>query len=275
MNFQLISILAMLCDPLTKGLLGRFGSASMVGYYEMANRLVQQFRSIIVNANQVLVPAFAHIKELEPEKIRIVYLKSYRLLFFISMPLFSTLIIGAPVISELWIGRNESAFITPMIILSIGWFINTLCVPAYYAGLGTGELRWNVISHGAMAILNIGLGFILGQRFGGLGVIAGWALALAMGGIILGISFHKHNQISIKEFLPSSSRWLTVSCIGGILFSYLLFHNASSSISPILIGVVMIIGFACILAVPVWIHPARKEFSEWFCSLRGKSAVVQ
>ena len=273
MNFQVITILALLCDPLTKGLLGRFGSASMVGYYEMASRLVQQMRSIIVSANQVLVPAFAHLKELEPAKIRALYLKSYQLLFFISVQVFSALIIGAPLISELWIGRNEATFVASMIILSTGWFFNTLCVPAYYAGLGTGELRWNVVSHAAMALLNVGLGLVLGQWGGGLGVIAGWAFALAMGGIVLCVSFHRINLLCIKELLPSSSRWLAAFCLTGILLSYLLFQKASPSASPILIGVGMMAIFACMLAGPVSVHPVRKELFEWIYGLRRKSTA--
>jgi O-antigen/teichoic acid export membrane protein len=274
MNFQVISILTILCDPLTKGFLSRFGSASMVGYYEMANRLVQQFRSLIVNANQVLVPAFAQLKELEPEKIQTMYLKSYSLLFYIALPVFSTLIISAPLVSELWIGRNESMFVASMIILSVGWFVNTLCVPAYYAGLGTGDLRWNVISHAIMAVLNFGLGFILGKCFGALGVINGWAIALAMGGIILSISFHKINRLSMKELLPLSSRWLAASCLGGILLSYLLFRNASHSISPIIINGAMVASFIVVMAGPIWIHPMRKELMEWILVLRRKSATV-
>lgn len=275
MNFQIISVLAILCDPVTKGFLSRFGSPSMVGYYEMANRLVQQVRSLIVNSNQVLVPAFAQLKELEPEKIRTVYLKSYQLLFFISLPVFSTLIISAPLISELWIGKNESTFIASMIILSLGWFFNTLCVPAYFAGLGTGDMRWNVISHAVMATINLGLGLIVGKRFGGMGVIAGWAVALSVGGIILNISFQKLNRLSTKEFLPSNSRWLTASCFSGILISYLMFRTASGIFSPIMIGGVMIACFAGILAVPIWIHPMRKELTEWLSGLRRKGAVAQ
>jgi O-antigen/teichoic acid export membrane protein len=162
-----------------------------------------------------------------------------------------------------------------MIILSVGWFFNTLCVPAYYAGLGTGELRLNLISHVIMAVLNIGLGFVLGQYFGGFGVIAGWAIALAMGGIILAISFHKLNKLSFNEFLPTSSRWLTVSCLSGIPLSYLMFQSASSSTSPILIGVAMIVGFACVLAGPIWVHPVRKDLSEWVLSLRRNRTVVR
>ena len=275
MNFQIISILAILCDPVTKGFLSRFGSPSMVGYYEMANRLVQQVRSLIVNANQVLVPTFAQLNELEPEKIRRVYLKSYQLLFFISLPVFSALIISAPLISELWIGKNESTFIASMIILSLGWFFNTLCVPAYFVGLGTGKMRWNVISHAVMATINLGLCLIVGKPFGGMGVIAGWAVALSVGGIILNISFQKLNQLSMKEFLPSNSRWLTASCLSGILISYLMFQTASSIFSPIMIGGAMITCFAGILAVPIWIHPMRKELMEWLSGLRRKSAVAQ
>ena len=68
-NLQVISLLVLLCDPLTKGLLSRYGSISMVGYYEMANKMVQQVRSLIVSANQVLVPEFARLNQLNPEKI--------------------------------------------------------------------------------------------------------------------------------------------------------------------------------------------------------------
>ena len=275
MNFQLISILSLLCDPLTKGLLSRFGSASLVGYYEMANRLVQQFRSLIVSANQVLVPAFAQLKELDPERIRAVYLRSYRLLFFIAVPVFSALVVGAPLVSELWIGRYEASFVASMIILSAGWFVNTLCVPAYYAGLGTGELRWNVISHAGMAILNLCLGFILGERCGGLGVVAGWALALAAGGVILGVSFHRCNGLSLREFLPQASRGVFACCLTGVALSYLLYATLSADWSPLALSGAMVACFTALLSVPLWLHPLRKELVDWSCSFAKRSVAAQ
>jgi len=273
-NFQAISALAMLCDPLTKGLIGNFGSAATVGYYEMANRLVQQVRSVIVSANQVLVPAFAQLKELEPGRIRGLYLRSYRLLFFISAPVFSALIVGAPLVSRIWIGRYEGAFVTAAVILGIGWFFNTLCVPAYYAGLGTGELRWNLVSHAVMAFLNVGLGYLLGTYLGGVGVMAGWAVALATGGVMLGISFHRTNGLPVGELLPASSRWLAVSCLTGIVPGYLLIERAARGESPLLYTAATLAGLASLLAGPLWMHPVRREITEWIGGMRRKQMVV-
>jgi len=70
MNFQLISVTSILYDPITKALLSKFGGLSMLGYYEMASRLVQQFRALIVSANQVIVPTIADLKEKTPERIQ-------------------------------------------------------------------------------------------------------------------------------------------------------------------------------------------------------------
>jgi hypothetical protein len=48
-NIQAITISQMLYDPITKGLLVKFGGLDLAGYYEMANRLVVQLRGFIVS----------------------------------------------------------------------------------------------------------------------------------------------------------------------------------------------------------------------------------
>ena len=105
MNFQIISISTMCYEPVTKVLLSKYGGVSLVGYFEMATRLVQQFRAVIISANQVLVPTIAHLKEKNPEKIQGIYLTSYQLLFYLSIPMYSMIILCSPIISELWIGH--------------------------------------------------------------------------------------------------------------------------------------------------------------------------
>lgn len=144
-KFQVISITSMFYDPTTKALLRKFGGLSMVGYYEMASRMVQQFRALIVSANQVLVPAVADLQEKTPEKIESIYLTSYQLLFYLALPLYSLIIVCIPLISELWIGHYERVFVIFGILLAIGWFLNTLNAPAYFANMGTGELRWMIL----------------------------------------------------------------------------------------------------------------------------------
>ena len=274
-NLQLISIVVMLCDPVTKGLLSRYVSISMVGYYEMANRMVQQVRSIIVNANQVLVPAFAHLKELEPEKIQTMYLNSYRLLFFVAVPTFSILAVSSPFISQIWVGKYENAFVYSAIILSIGWLLNTLCVPAYFASLGTGELKWNLISHVVMGLSNLGIGIAAGISFSGLGVVGAWALSLALGGIILIIAYHVINGLPMKELLPRTSRLLLVSCFVGVLLCYVIFVVGHSLNKPVLSSGIVILCFAITIAVPVWIHPLRKEIMGWIASIKFNKVFAE
>lgn len=274
-NFQFITLLVMLCDPVTKGLLSRYGSVSMVGYYEMANRMVQQVRSLIVNANQVLVPAFAHLKELAPERIQDFYIKSYQLLFFISLPVFSVLIMVTPFVSEIWIGRYESIFVTSAIILCVGWFLNTLSVPAYYACLGTGDLKWNLYSHMAMGASNLIIGLWAGKFFNGIGVIAAWAFSLALGGAILNITYHKFNKLPISELLPSASRLLALFCCTGIFISYLVSVVSFDSVNAVLFRGAVILLFIIATMIPVWVHPLRREIMGWLAKTKFSGVAVQ
>jgi len=179
-NFQVIFIARILCDTITKVLLSKFGELSMVGYYEMASRVIIQFRALIVSASQVLVPVIADINERTPKKIQSIYITSYQLLFYLALPLYSLIIISMPIISDLWMGHYERIFVLFATFLAIGWFLNMLNAPSYFANLGTGELRWNITSHIVMALLNVSLGFLLGFFYGGVGVVIAWVISLAL-----------------------------------------------------------------------------------------------
>ena len=63
LKMQALSFMQMLFEPITKGLLSNFGGLAMVGYYEMGSRLVSQLGSLIVRANQVIVPVVAVARE--------------------------------------------------------------------------------------------------------------------------------------------------------------------------------------------------------------------
>ena len=167
-SFQLISLLTILADPLTKGFLSSFGSVTWVGYYGMANKLVQQLRSMIVGANQMLVPTFAQLKVLDPEKGQHVFRRAYELTCYIAIPSFTLLGISAPLISSLWIGYYEPIFVSAVAVLSVGWLLNTLSGPAYFALMGTGHMHVNLVAHIAMMIINVLLTLALGNILGGL-----------------------------------------------------------------------------------------------------------
>jgi len=262
-NFQVISITSMLYDPITKALLIKFGGLSMVGFYEMANKMIYQIRALIVSANQVLVPAIADLQEKTPKKIQSIYLTSYQLLFYLALPLFSLIIVFIPLISKLWIGHYENTFILFATLLSIGWFLNTLNAPAYFAYLGIGRLRFNVISHIMIALLNVGLGFLLGVFYDGIGVVVAWVFSLALGSSIIYISYHLKHKISLVELVPKASRIITVACLTGILFVLVINRTFNHSFNLILLNLVTIILYSTIVFIPFWLHPMRKRLRGW------------
>jgi O-antigen/teichoic acid export membrane protein len=265
-NFQIISIAVVFYDPITKGLLSKFGSLAMVGYYEMVSKMIQQFRALIVSANQVLVPAIADLHERNPEMIKDVYLTSYRLLFYLLLPLYSMIIVCTPIISELWIGYAEEVFILFSILLTIGWFFNTLSVPAYFAYLGIGELRWNVAGHIMIGLLNVGSGFLLGTFYGGTGIVIAWVSALSLGSIMIHLSYHIKNRIPFAELLPKASRIITLVCIVGIFITLKTYYTFNHSVNTNILYGINLVSFSIIVVILLWFHPMRKSLIGWVSS---------
>jgi len=262
-NFQIITVTTMFYDPITKALLSKFGGLSMVGYYEMASRMVQQFRALIVSANQVLVPYIADLRERTPERIQSVYLTSYQLIFYLALPLYSVIIICTPIISELWIGHYERFFVVFGTLLAIGWFLNTLNAPAYFANLGTGELRWNVMSHLVIALLNAGSGFLLGLFYDGIGVVVAWVFSLALGSSIIYLSYHLKYKISLIELLPKASRIIIIACLIGIFSALVIQHKLNHVFNTIALNSIILFSFSLIIIIPFWLHPIRKQLMGW------------
>jgi len=263
MNFQIITVTNMLYDPITKALLSKYGGLSMVGYYEVASKMVYQFRALIVSANQVLVPTIADLKERTPKKIQSIYLSSYQLLFYLAVPLYSLIIICMPIISELWIGHYERIFVIFGTLLAIGYFLNTLNVPSYFVNLGIGELRWNVISNIAIALLNVGLGFLLGFFYGGIGVVVAWVISLALGSSIIYLSYHIRHKIPLIELVPKASRIIIIMCLIGIFSFFIIHHNFFGSFNTIALNGIIILLFSTIVFPSLWSHPMRKQLVEW------------
>src|SRR6266498_2175640 len=154
----------------------------------MATRMVQQVRSLLVNANQVLVPTIADMHERDTDGVSKLYRDSYSVMVYLSLPMLTCVIALVPLLSEWWLGHYEVRFVLFAVLLGIGWLVNILSAPAYFAGLGTGQLRWNVTGHLTQSGLNVLLGVALGSVWDGLGVVIGAATALITGGAVTALS---------------------------------------------------------------------------------------
>lgn len=224
LKFQIISVFQMLNEPITKGLISKFGGLAILGYYEMASRLVNQIRALIVNANQVMIPVVAHASNSGKEGLIELYKKTMSVTFVVNVLLISTLLILTPVISILWIGFWEKTFIFSMIILSFSMFINILNGPAYFSCIGEGKLNIILISHIILGLLNLILGFFFGHFFSGEGVIISWGIAVIISSVYLVYIYQRQRFISSK-FLFTSLNIIILMVLGIFIFLNLFFFD--------------------------------------------------
>ena len=267
-QLQVIGLTVVLSDPVTKSFLSRFGGLSAVGYYEMASRMVQQVRGLLVNVNQVLVPTIADLQHRDVGGVAKVYADSYSVMAYLSLPLFSGLIALIPLISEWWIGRYEPTFVSFAVLLACAWLTNILSAPAYFAGVGTGRLKWNFMGHVVQAASNVVLGGLLGWTLGGLGVVVGAAIAVAAGSLVTILGYHAAQGGEFTALLTRYAAELGAGClaisIAAIATYYILRLQGHASLGTATILAVMIV--IPTLFWLTWRHPLRTRLVRWALS---------
>lgn len=199
MKFQFLSLTAMLQEPITKSLMAKFGGLAFTGYYEMANRLINQIRGVIVNAVQSLLPVMVDLSQKDNDKHENLYVNTMIIVGLVSLIFLVFLLCISNSISLFWIGHIEPVFIVALMFLAISVFTNLLCSPAYFSNIADGKLRNPVFSQLIMAIINTIAGYALGYFFGGFGVLLGWVLAVCTGSIYLTYLYQQINNIPIDQ----------------------------------------------------------------------------
>ncbi len=266
-HFQFVTFTQALREPVTKTLLAKFGGLAMTGFYDMASRWVFTFRELIVQANLVLVPTISSLKEIDAEAIPRIYRESYRLIFFLSVPTFSALVVFSPMVSRFWLGRYEAVFVQFVALLALGWLVNILSNPAYVVDLGTGSLRWVSIGCAVTGILNLALGYLAGRVWGGVAVVVFTVIALISGYAIVLIAYHIENRVSFRHLLPDdSSGILLASALGVMIFlPYFCSEHSGTNAAGGVTGFMMM-AIIVIMILPMWRHPMRKRLVGWISS---------
>lgn len=183
-GLQISGIFQLLFDPTTKILLGNFANLETVGLFEAANRCVMQARNAIVSANLILVPTFADLKETAPDAMHRLYRGVSAASWWISAIAMGFLVSHAPYISSYWLGVVSDDFLLFLTILSGAWLIDLVSVPAFFLGMGEGDVRGNIYGQILHGVVNILVGLVLGALIGSIGVVLGFVFALLAGGIV-------------------------------------------------------------------------------------------
>lgn len=258
LNFQVIAITQLLLEPVAKALLSRFAGLSTLAYFEMAHRMVFQIRSLIAAGHQAIVPTIADAQERSPGNLSKIYNYSFRLLLFLIVFGLPFCMMLTPFVSWIWIGEYNATFILFANLLFIGWFLNLLANPAYFANLGTGELKWNVIGHIVIGVLNLSLGIALGRTFGGTGITIGFIAALLIGSFIIMMAYHKNYHISLLRLFSVRTVYLALASITALIATGFLFITYFEDLPALTLILINLAVFLLITAWPVWQHPVPR-----------------
>ena len=201
-KFQFISLAAMLNEPVTKILLGKFGGMAFAGYYEMANRVLMQARGVIVNGTQSLIPVMVHLSK-DLKEVQLFYKKVFSNVLFFSLTAMGVIVISGHFIAFYWIGSYQPVFYNTLVILALSLFINILNTPAYFFYMAEGNLNILIRTHLILGLSNTIVGYCLGYLAGGYGVIYGWFFAVFFGSLYILLIFNKMYDVNFKKLFKT------------------------------------------------------------------------
>lgn len=183
LRVQTNSLASLLSEPLAKFMLASLGGLALLGYYEVASRLVFQAKGLFVAGIQPLMPALASLNHMLDTQSALL-VKAQRMCIMTGSALFIGLVlIGIPY-SWIMLDRWDLHLQTMIVVLSCGATINLFSVPLYFASMAKGVMRWNIVSQLAVALCVVVSGTLGGQIFGGNAVIGGIVSGLITGGVI-------------------------------------------------------------------------------------------
>jgi O-antigen/teichoic acid export membrane protein len=252
-NVQAASFLMLLFEPFTKALMVKFGGVSAAGYFEIANQLVTRVRSVIIAANQTLVPKVAQVVETAPSQLNLIYQANIRLLVVVALPIYCVLFVWGGVITGFVLEDAHEELTSFTQLCATAWFINTFAAPAYFLNMGTGAVFSNTRAHFVTGFLNALLALVLGSEYGALGVAYSYAIALTVGSFLLIATFQKANALRWSElFLPEHVPIMTTCLITALLgFSNLQNLDFYGSISILWLLILHVL----IILIVLSLHP--------------------
>lgn len=250
-TMQVSSVAAMLVEPLTKAYISRFGGLEFLAFFDMANQVITRARSVLVSGFQAITPQFALTSDLS--RHRELFLQSQNKVLDLGIPFMAMVMMGFPVLSEIWVGHKESIFIISGQIIGATWLLVTLMTPAYFFLTGTGR-GYPVAAAQFITLIGTALfGWIGGTSYSQFGPIIGAAIALLIGNIyayrtVWAILFSKASELAAPKwiatrFLKSSVTYASIVVINILASNYFATHWEYGTVLAILLATIAYLVF--------------------------------
>lgn len=186
LSIQAAGLGSLLTVPPIKVLLSRYVSLASVSSFELASGMAMQLRSGFLMAAMPLIPASAHLNSGKASvHLGQLYRQSFRYIVLIALPLFSVAVVLAPGFTKFWLHRETLYVASTLALLLVGWFLNTLTLPAYFMLQGQGFARYQVNVAALQAMCSALFGYLLVRILGYYGAVTGLVIGLSIAAVYL------------------------------------------------------------------------------------------
>jgi O-antigen/teichoic acid export membrane protein len=154
------SLIAMLMNPFNKLMLSRYVTVASVPVYEIALAATMQIRGLIEATLRPLVPEVSRIGSdmTVAAGSRIAHLnrRAVRLVLAVGLPMYVVLMLFAPLLFHLWLGRQYTPSLPGVFrLMAIGGFASLVGLPAFCILVGTGRIASCFWGYAIPALFNV------------------------------------------------------------------------------------------------------------------------
>ncbi|KPK67868.1 hypothetical protein AMJ87_12735 [candidate division WOR_3 bacterium SM23_60] len=190
-------VLAMLLEPFIKVTITRYIGLAEVAYFEIADKIVRQIRSMFERGISAVMPEVSRLLATAgdaTERVFSVMKKLNRMNALVGGLLFLVLFVVAGPVLKLWLGAQyHPAIIVAFRIILVGYVFNLMSVPPYYFFMGGGRVIFCFLNHFIQALINVCLvvTLVLLEAVTFDRVMIVYSCAVALSAIILMLMYHR------------------------------------------------------------------------------------
>lgn len=187
---QSINILNGIFEPISKFLIGHTAGMAALGLYELAYKIVCLPRNAVVSGVMGTMPAITRLFSEDQKMAKRIYIKTKLLVSKVTSTIMFLVMIGSPLASYILLDKVNQQLICYIVILAIGFTINSIGSPAYTLGFSTAKMKGNFIAS-CLSLISL---FIIG--FLGIFLLPNYASVIGSGfGLaISGLYVLLHNE---------------------------------------------------------------------------------
>jgi O-antigen/teichoic acid export membrane protein len=220
-----VTALAMLINnSIVKLLTSHFLNLSMVGYYELGQKIIMLVRDTLLWPLYSLAPAAAEVEaKKDTQGIHELYFRVSKYVHGVAIPLMALVFVTAPLIILAWTGSAYKISVLVILILAPAYMINMFTAVGTFVAYGIGRPGITARAWVATVIFNLVISTVLIIKTGFVGVVTGMAFSLIIGSIIFIGLFNKYLKTSFSLFFKMTVlKPLLASIISGIAVYLLL-----------------------------------------------------